>query len=209
MRKSLDLFDQKEELVVAKLTDAQLHYFPNAISTYDADNFLSVCLKELPWRQDTIRIAGKQIPVPRLQNWYGDAQAQYSYSGIRLKPLPWPDALLAIKRQVESISQHNFNSVLANYYRDGNDSVDWHSDDEPELGEQPVIASLSLGATRTFTLKHRYDKTIAQQKIQLHHGSLLVMSGHTQSHWLHRVAKEKHVDTARINLTFRQIKVNE
>jgi len=207
MSKSLDLFAEKEELIIANLEDAQLHYFPHALSKDQADAFLTVCLNEFEWRQDSIRIAGKNIAVPRLQNWYGDEGMDYSYSGIRLTPLPWPEPLLAIKRQVEDISQQRFNSVLANYYRDGNDSVDWHSDDEPELGPQPIIASLSLGATRTFTLKHRFKKQLAPQKIPLQHGSLLVMSGTTQSHWLHRIGKDKHVDQPRINLTFRQIRV--
>ncbi len=209
MRKSLDLFAQKEEVIIVKLADAQLHYFPNALSQHQADAFLSVCLNEFVWRQDTIRIAGKNLAIPRLQNWYGDEGLDYSYSGIQLTPLPWPDALLAIKKQVEEVCRHRFNSVLANYYRDGNDSVDWHSDDEPELGAEPVIASLSLGATRIFTLKHRFNKHLAAQKIPLQHGSLLVMSGTTQSHWSHRVAKDRQVECPRVNLTFRQIRVGD
>lgn len=208
MQKPLDFFAQKNELISPKIEDGQLRYFPNAITTSDADAYLHQCIHELPWRQDSLRIAGKIIAIPRLQNWFGDEGAQYSYSGIALTPLPWPDFMLTIKNRVEQISHHTFNSVLANYYRSGNDSVDWHSDDEPELGAQPVIASVSLGATRVFSLRHRYSKSIPQKKFSLLHGSVLVMSGSTQSHWQHRIAKQLDVETPRINLTFRQIEAS-
>lgn len=206
MRESLDLFDQDEELFLPRLEDGQLSYYANALSPVVADRVLSQCVRELPWRQDSMRIAGKEILIPRLQNWFGDAGTQYSYSGIQFTPLPWTSFLLELKETVEKISQHSFNSVLANYYRNGHDSVDWHSDDELELGEQPVIASISLGVTRVFSLRHRYKKQLPQQKLALPHGSLLIMSGPTQRYWQHRIAKQTHIESERINLTFRQIK---
>jgi len=186
------------------LPDGELLYIPQAFSTLEAQGFLEHCLRELPWRQDSIRIAGKTIAVPRLQNWFGDPGAHYSYSGITLAPLPWTDPLLEIKARVESLCGVNFNSVLANHYRDGQDSVSWHSDDESELGEHPVIASVSLGASRRFELRHR-QKSSASQRLTLHHGSLLVMLGRTQEFWVHRVPKETAVQAPRINLTFRRI----
>jgi alkylated DNA repair dioxygenase AlkB len=206
MQKPFDLFSKEDELISLKIEDGQLCYFPNAIHTVDADAYLSQCIDELPWRQDSIRIAGKIISIPRLQNWFGDQGMSYSYSGIAFAPLPWPDFMLAIKDRVEKISQHRFNSVLANYYRNGSDSVDWHSDDESELGANPIIASVSLGATRVFSLRHRYNKSLPQVKLSLLNGSVLVMSGATQSHWQHRVAKQPNVAAPRVNLTFRQIK---
>ena len=119
--------------------------------------------------------------------------------------LPWPEFLLPIKARIETLCAYSFNSALANYYRDGKDSVDWHSDDEQELGENAVIASLSLGASRVFELKHRYKLSLQPLKTTLSHGSVLIMKGSTQQYWRHRIAKVKHLDEARINLTFRRI----
>lgn len=186
------------------LPDGELLYIPQAFSTPEAQGFLEHCLRELPWRQDSIRIAGKTMAVPRLQNWFGEPGAHYSYSGIALAPLPWTASLLEIKARVESLCDGHFNCVLANHYRDGRDSVSWHSDDEPELGEQPMIASVSLGASRRFELRHR-QKSAPSLRLTLDHGSLLVMLGRTQEFWAHQVPKEKDVHEPRINLTFRRI----
>lgn len=144
---------------------------------------------------------GKQINVPRLTAWFGSGC--YTYSGIQMQPHCWTELLLQIKDQVEAITGGSFNSVLLNLYRNGNDSVSWHCDDEPELGENPTIASLSFGATRSFQLKHKFTKQTI--KLDLSHGSLLLMQDETQTHWLHCVPKTKKPTAARINLTFRYL----
>jgi alkylated DNA repair dioxygenase AlkB len=164
---------------------------------------LDALIETTPWRQQEIKIYGRNYLQPRLSAWYGDEA--YSYSGILLKPLPWTDTLLELKHRVESIIDHQFNSVLLNYYRDQNDSMGMHSDDEPELGKQPVIASLSLGEERSFLLRHKYRKDIGPVKLFLSSGSMLVMRGDTQSHWKHGITKERKPCGPRINLTFRKV----
>jgi len=205
----LGLFDDLENGIALPIEDGQLHYFPNAFTETEADVLMQQCTTGLPWRQDRISIAGKLILIPRLQCWLGDTEAQYSYSNLVLSPQPWPQFLSKIKARIETLSAHSFNSALANYYRDGADSVDWHSDDETELGKAPVIASLSLGTSRVFELKHRYKKSLQAVKILLNHGSLLIMKGSTQQYWRHRIAKVKDVYEPRINFTFRRIFHNE
>lgn len=148
---------------------------------------------------------GKRHPQPRLIAWYGDRGRGYTYSGIRLEPLPWNETLLKIKDHVEHLTASMFNSVLLNYYRDQNDSMGFHSDDEPELGPQPVIASLSLGERRTFVLKHKNRKDLKPVKIALESGSLLVMKGDTQKNWKHGIDKETRPCGPRVNMTFRDI----
>lgn len=201
----LDLFDDSADGVALPIEDGQLHYYPNAFAEAEADALMQHCLTDLPWRQDHISIAAKSIPIPRLQCWLGDPDAHYSYSNIALSPQPWPEFLRPIKARLEILCAHSFNSALANYYRDGADSVDWHSDDEQELGENAIIASLSLGTSRMFELKHRYKRSLQTLKITLSHGSVLIMKGSTQQYWRHRIAKVKNMDEARINLTFRKI----
>ena len=142
---------------------------------------------------------------PRLNAWYGDPGCRYGYSGTRFEPLPWTETLTDIKERLTATLGVAFNSMLANRYRDGRDSVAWHSDDEPELGRNPVIASVSLGATRRFTLKHKSRRDIRPLAVDLTHGSLLVMSGPTQHQWLHQIAKTTRIVGERINLTFRYI----
>lgn len=163
-------------------------------------------LTELDWRQDRISMYGRSVLIPRLNVWYGDPATDYSYSGLHMTSLPWTETLLAIRELVQQMTGEPFNSVLANLYRDGEDSVSWHSDDEAELGRNPVIASVSLGATRRFSLRHRFDRTIATRHLSLVSGSLLVMRGATQHYWQHQVPKQKPVTNGRINLTFRQIR---
>jgi len=146
---------------------------------------------------------GKKVAIPRLQAWYGDSHTHYQYSGLQMSPMPWTQTLRAIKEDIEQQLQTSFNSVLINLYRDGNDTVGWHSDDEPELGSEPVIASLSLGEIRDFQLKHKQlDKKVI---VPLSSGSLFIMSGTTQSYWRHCIPRTKRVKSARINLTFRRI----
>jgi alkylated DNA repair dioxygenase AlkB len=156
-----------------------------------------------PWSQQQITVYGKPCLQPRLSAWYGDLN--YSYSGITMEPLPWTQTLLQIKSRVETLLQQEFNSVLLNLYRDHNDSMGMHSDNERELGERPVIASLSLGEERTFLLKHKMRKDLKTIRLPLPPGSLLLMKGNTQTYWRHGIAKERHPCGPRINLTFRNV----
>lgn len=185
------------------LPDAGLRYCESFLS--DSQALYSQLLEEIDWRQDTITLYGRPVLIPRLNAWYGEPGADYSYSGLALQPLPWTPALLDIKERVEAFVGESFNSALANLYRDGRDSVSWHSDDEYELGEAPLIASVSLGATRRFSLRHRRDKSLDTVHLDLQDGSLLVMSGATQRHWAHQVPKTRSAVGGRINLTFRRI----
>ncbi|MBC3872720.1 alpha-ketoglutarate-dependent dioxygenase AlkB family protein [Undibacterium flavidum] len=206
------LFDTPHRGEQIQLEDATLLYYPRFYDEAKADELFRVLQLQIPWRQEQTRIAGIPRLQPRLSAGFGDADAEYTYSGLHLLPLPWHPHLLDIKNDIEHAiagevkmrGPQHFNSVLLNYYRDERDSMGWHSDDETELGLQPVIASLSLGGSRTFALKHRERKDL-RYKIPLAHGSLLIMSGDTQSHWLHAIAKETLACDARINLTFRQI----
>ncbi len=163
-------------------------------------------IAETDWRQDEIRLFGKAMLQPRLHAWYGDANAIYTYSGLRNVPLAWTPLLAEMRAQIEAATGATFNAVLLNLYRDGSDSMGMHADDEPELGAQPVIASLSLGAARTFVMRHRHTKTLPAVRLSLGDGDLLVMKGATQAHWLHGIAKQKRNEGARLNLTFRLIR---
>ena len=143
--------------------------------------------------------------MPRLQAWFGEAHCRYAYSGLQLPPLPWTPALLELRARVEGLAGRPFNSVLLNYYRDGRDSVSWHSDDEKELGPDPVVASLSLGAPRRFQMKHRSRGDLPRPAWELGHGSLLLMGRGSQTGWRHQLPKQPGVKEARVNLTFRSI----
>jgi alkylated DNA repair dioxygenase AlkB len=146
---------------------------------------------------------GKKVDFPRLTAWYGDNDKPYTFSGITLAPKIWTKELLEIKQKIETESKVNFNSVLLNLYRSGNDSISWHTDAEKELGINPVIASVNFGATRKFQLRH--IKTKEKIEIELTHGSLLIMQGELQHFWQHQVPKTSKVVSERINLTFRVI----
>ncbi len=161
-------------------------------------------LQTLRWQQKAIRLFGRSVMQPRLVAWYGDDGADYVYSGVRNIPLPWEPTLLALRERVQRIVPHTFNAVLCNFYRDGNDSIGWHSDDEKSLGPQPIIASLSFGATRVFRLQHKRDKT-QKLAIELPDASLLLMQGATQKNYRHAIFKTKDPIGPRVNLTFRNI----
>ena len=201
----LGLAAVNEEAGAIAIPDGMLHFFPAAFSSAEADALFGNCLHSVPWRQDDMVIAGRRIAIPRLQNWFGDPGMHYSYSGINLSPLPWTDTLQRIRERVQRLCGHQFNALLANCYRNGMDSVGWHSDDERELGTLPVIASVSFGATRTFEMRHIADRSLKTLRLPLHHGSVLIMSGQTQQFWHHQIPKEKGVALPRVNLTFRQI----
>ncbi len=184
------------------LEDAEISYDSGFINTATADDWFKQLLDDTPWDQDTITVYGKKHLTPRLSYWVGERWMDYSYAQHTMTPKPWTPLLETIKEQVERASQTQFNSVLINYYRDGQDSNAWHSDDEPELGDKPVIGSLSLGAARDFHLRHKAKKQT--HKMTLEPGSLLVMSGKTQACWQHQVPKRA-LALPRINLTFRTI----
>lgn len=190
---------------IIEIDHGKLIYYPAFYSPKIADEYFLVLNDSLQWRQDQINMFGKVHQVPRLQAWYGDPGMHYAYSGIKLEALEWQKDLFDIKSDIQNISNFNFNSVLANLYRDGSDSNGWHADNEKELGINPVIASISFGEERVFQMKHKYDKR-SKLNITLEHGSLLLMLGETQHYWLHQIAKSKKVTTERINLTFREIK---
>ena len=167
------------------------------------NSLLRQLIDSIAWRQQQITVYGKSYLQPRLSAWHGELS--YSYSGITMKPLPWTQTLMRIKECVEALLAYEFNSVLLNLYRDHNDSMGMHSDNERELGERPMIASLSLGEERTFLLKHKTRKDLKIIKLPLPTGSLLLMKGSTQTHWNHGIAKEKRPCGPRVNLTFRHI----
>lgn len=168
-----------------------------------ADELFSQLRECIEWEQKQVVVFNRRHNEPRLSAWYGDPDAFYTYSGISLSPIPWVEPLVAIKERCEELTSSKFNSVLANFYRNGDDSMGWHSDDEPELGPHPTIASVSFGAARRFDFRHR--RTKEKISVSLPHGSVLVMSGATQSYWQHAIAKTKRVSDPRINLTYRLV----
>jgi len=186
------------------LPDAEVVFYPAFFSATQADCLLVELRDTTDWRKETFRLYGKDINFPRLTAWYGDEGSSYTYSGIKNVPLPWTPAILEVKRAVEPPSGVLFNSVLLNRYRTGKDSVSWHADDEPEFGEQPVIASVSFGGARTFQFRHKKRKEL-KASVELTHGSLLIMSGGTQANWLHQIPKTAKPVAERLNLTFRAI----
>ena len=161
------------------------------------------CLNDLNWEKGFIKIFGKTHQIPRLQSWYADNGIEYTYSGKKLKRHNWNETLIEIKGEIEKITSFKFNSVLANLYRDENDSMGLHSDNEKELGINPVIASLSLGESRDLYFKHKKIKK--SLNIPQKNGQLIVMHGETQKYWKHEIKKTKKLKKPRINLTFRNI----
>jgi alkylated DNA repair dioxygenase AlkB len=186
------------------LPDAEITYYPSFLSQKEADSLFNELLESIPWQQDEITVYGKKHLQPRLTALYGNEGKPYSYSDIVMHPHYWTLSLQKIKTLVESVSETNFTTVLLNYYRDGNDGNGWHADNEKELGVNPIIASISLGAERNFQLKHNIDKT-QKKNIILENGSLLLMKGTTQHFWKHQVPKTAKPIGPRINLTFRVI----
>lgn len=158
----------------------------------------------IQWQQDYMKLYGKSLPLPRLTSWYGDPGKSYEYSGIKSDPHPWNAGLLRLKERIEECARHRFNCVLLNWYRDGQDSLSWHADDEKELGRDPVIGSANFGATRDFLVR-RNDDHSQKISIPLKHGSVLIMQGEMQHFWQHAVPKRSRVKDNRFNLTFRTI----
>lgn len=198
-----------EHCQIHDLGNAVLREYPRAFAPTEADALLAILLDTIPWHQATLRIGGRTVEVPRLQCWMGDKQSLYGYSGMRLTPQPWSEPVQRIRVRVQELAGVEFNSVLLNYYRTGLDSVSWHADDEMELGPDPVIGSVSLGAERPFQLKPKRLSPDAPRtrhmRMDLGHGSLLVMDKGLQSNWQHQLPKIPGLEQARVNLTFRQI----
>ncbi len=193
------------EPIKLDLPDSEIIYYPHFFEKNEADIVFEQLINDIPWQQDDIRVFGKNYPQPRLTSLFGDVGKPYSYSNIKMQPHAWSPLLEKIKTQIEQVTKANFNIVLLNYYRNGKDSNGWHADNEKELGTNPVIASLSFGAERTFQLKHNSDKN-QKKNIVLDHGSLLVMQGTTQHFWKHQIPKTSKPIGARINLTFRFVR---
>lgn len=202
----MDLFDnllsesdaEVEELLGGSCS-ALLHR--SAFAAMESTLLFQTLRKDVVWEHKEITVYGKTHPQPRLVAWFGDPGTAYTYAGLTLHPTPWIEPIEKIKAVCEEIAGTTFNSVLLNLYRDGDDTVGWHSDDEPELGINPTIASVSLGAARRFDLRHKVTKETV--KTLLLPGSILVMAGRTQAEWAHQVPRTKRVGEARINLTFR------
>ncbi|MCB0536502.1 MAG: alpha-ketoglutarate-dependent dioxygenase AlkB [Bacteroidetes bacterium] len=192
----------KEGLIV--IENGEYIFYPNFFSKSESDILLKGLRNNIVWKQESMNMYGKKIDFPRLTAWYGNNDKPYSFSGITLQPLPWTSEILTIKNKIEPIAKTVFNSVLLNLYRDGNDSISWHTDAEKELGINPIIASVNFGATRKFQLRH--IKTKEKLEIELTHGSLLIMQGELQHFWQHQVPKTSKPVGERINLTFRVIK---
>lgn len=193
-----------EESIIFNLPDAEIEYFPHFLNASVANDLLEKLQHQTPWQQDDITVFGKTHPQPRLTCLYGNEGKPYGYSNIVMQPHQWTPTIMFIKEEVEKMIAVNFTTVLANLYRNGQDSNGWHADNEKELGRNPVIASVSFGAERVFQLRH--NTLDAKQHINLLHGSLLIMKGTTQHFWKHQIPKTKLNIGPRINLTFRIIK---
>lgn len=200
----LQFLNQQVVEQALSMPDLEVTLYSNLFDLEEAERLFQDLSQTICWSQETITLFGKPHLVPRLVAWYGDRGKVYTYSGVTHQPHPWTETLLTIKDRVEAISQTAFNSVLLNLYRNGQDSMGWHSDDEPELGPAPVIASVSLGGTRRFQLRHRYRKEF-RTAIDLTDGSFLLMKSPTQQFWQHQIPKTRRPVEPRINLTFRTI----
>ena len=206
MSVTADLFSAQDGLAQIPMQDAEVYYLCHLALREGPRIVMRRLIDEISWRAESIVVWGRTCPQPRLIAWYGDLGTTYTYSGIQLTPVPWTQVLLDIKSRVEAVAHTDFNSVLLNYYRDHRDSMGMHSDDEPELGERPVLASLSLGEERIFILKHKREKALKPVRLRLASGSLLLMKGETQRHWKHGIDKETRPCGPRVNLTFRRIR---
>jgi alkylated DNA repair dioxygenase AlkB len=184
--------------------DGEAHYFGSILSHQETEHYLNILLDTVKWENDQVVIYGKHIITKRKVAWYGDSDYAYSYSNTTKHALNWTEELIKLKDTVEKLTHTNFNSCLLNLYHNGEEGVSWHSDDETTLGYKPTIASLTFGAERKFSLKHKATKETVS--LTLEAGSLFVMKGATQSNWVHCLPKMKNITTPRINLTFRKFR---
>ena len=205
----MDLFStegQEKTFEVISLQDGEILFMRNFFTPTEAKNYFELLQNNINWKQEEVKFYGKTFPVPRKTAWYGYEDFNYSYSGITCFPEIWTKELLEIKSKIEKfIPDEDFTSVLLNLYNNGNDKMGWHADDEKELGINPTIASVSLGETRRFDIKHKQNPEL-HYKFDLTSGSLLIMRGALQHHWVHQIPAQKKVKEPRINLTFRTIK---
>jgi alkylated DNA repair dioxygenase AlkB len=189
-----------------ELPDGELRLWARAFDEMESERFFAGLLATVAWHQEQILMFGRRVPVPRLVAWHGDPGATYAYSGTNHLPAPWTPALQRIRERVHQLTGREFNAVLLNRYRGGSDGMGWHSDDEPELGRDPVLASVSFGATRRFCMRHRRRRD-QRLDLSLTDGSLLCMAGATQHHWVHAVPKTNAAVGERLNLTFRRVRL--
>ncbi len=200
-----NLFESRTDFHPIDLPGADVSYLEKLDLGVSSSEVLGSLIEQTAWRQENVKMWGKTFLQPRLVAWYGDPGKAYRYSGIALEPMCWTTLISGIKTKVEDKVKTRFNSVLLNYYRDQNDSMGMHSDDERELGERPTIASISLGAERSLLFKSKADPKLKTVKLRLASGSLLLMTGDTQRNYKHGIAKESQTLGARVNLTFRTI----
>jgi alkylated DNA repair dioxygenase AlkB len=197
----MNLFNDKFVNVLNK--DGEANYYGKVMTTSEANTYYNLLLKNINWKNDEALYHGRHRVTKRKVAWYGDQGFLYTYSNTTKQALPWTNELIDLKRKTELITNSQFNSCLLNLYHDGNEGMTWHSDDEKSLGKNTVIASLSFGAERKFSFKHR--RTRQTISLLLENGSLLVMRGNTQSNWLHSLPLSSKINHPRINLTFRTI----
>lgn len=186
------------------LPDAELDVFPGWLCASEADALLNTLLQQVHWQTHRIRMFGRVVDCPRLSSWIGDPEVSYRYSGTRFEPDPWLPVLVSLRQRLRQFAGANFNSVLLNRYRNGHDAMGWHSDDERELGREPVIASLSIGTPRRFAFRRRDDPS-RRLTLNLGHGDLLLMAGQTQQHYHHALPRTTKPVGERVNLTYRYI----
>lgn len=184
--------------------DGEAYLVSGVFAQQECRRYEQEILSSCPWRHEEIRLFGKKVLQPRLTCWMGEKDKSYTYSGITMHPEPWSEVTLQIKDKVEELCGHRFTNALINLYRNGKDSMGWHRDNEKELGENPLIASVSFGATRRFVFRHHYEKNL-RVSIPLRAGDVLIMKGVTQNFWQHSLPKDPRVDAIRINLTFRRL----
>ena len=200
-----DLFTLDRHFEPIAMPDADVSILHGIEMPLGYDAILQKLMDQTIWRQESVKIYGKDYQQPRLVSLYGDSGKRYDYSGISLHPLPWTDLLREIRRRIEDCTKARFNAVFLNLYRDHNDSMGFHSDDEKELGRNPTIASLTFGATRVLRLKHKFKKELPVVKVPLDAGTVLLMKGETQHFWKHGINKQTEPCGPRVNLTFRTL----
>jgi len=200
----MDLFDQLMESPINIIDyDGVVEYHGRLLSFEQSKHYFDLLLKQIKWQSDRANIFGKQLLTKRKVAWYGDKPFNYTYSNNTKVALPWTDALIELKKLIEEKTGERFNACLLNLYHSGEEGMGWHCDAEKDLKKDGAIGSLSLGAERKFSFKHKKEQN--HISVRLETGSLLVMKGETQRHWLHRLPPTKKVDESRINLTFRTI----
>tara|TARA_B100001250_G_C19610892_1_gene704901 strand:+ start:107 stop:730 length:624 start_codon:yes stop_codon:yes gene_type:complete len=198
-------YDKSEKYKYIELPNLQIKYYNNYFDKNESSKHFKNLFDNIRWQTDTVNVWGKTFQLQRKIAWYADEGKSYRYSGKTLHPLPWTDDLIEIKYKIEKVTKTKFNSVLLNDYSSGEVGMGWHSDDEKELGTNPLIGSVSFGAERDFYLKHNNNTKIKKLKLNLTNGSYLIMMGETQHHWKHSIPKRMKIKDRRINLTFRKI----